>query len=295
MIPIVLDLQRDALDRSVAISDLLRKALVVARKLDLPDFEAHIGKELNGYVDRATIPGYREVRGVVKAFNPYGGWQTIHFEDTAEQKLLSVRKCNQPVAELEALIGGKETRSELGMPFAEDVQRSLRRAIGLQTDITLIVPRAKLIQILDSVRTFVLNWTLRLEQDGVLGEDMSFTKNEKAVAAAASSSVNHFYGNVQGMIVQQGLENQLTVAVNIDPGKVAEFIAELKLATVALGLDGDGERELCCEIATVEAQLASPRFKGKIVAEALASIRHVLENAAGGVASGLVAKLVGLA
>lgn len=48
---VVLELQRDALDRSVPITDLLRKAYVIAKKLHITDFEVWAGQELNGYKD----------------------------------------------------------------------------------------------------------------------------------------------------------------------------------------------------------------------------------------------------
>lgn len=48
MASVVIELQREALDRSIPASDLLRKALVVARKLSLPEFQSWIDRELNG-------------------------------------------------------------------------------------------------------------------------------------------------------------------------------------------------------------------------------------------------------
>jgi hypothetical protein len=44
-----LELQRDALERSIAVSDLLRKALVVSRKLGIDSIQEWLNSELNGY------------------------------------------------------------------------------------------------------------------------------------------------------------------------------------------------------------------------------------------------------
>lgn len=47
---IVLELQREALSSNGDILSLLRKAYIIARKLDLKDFEKWVSCELNGYV-----------------------------------------------------------------------------------------------------------------------------------------------------------------------------------------------------------------------------------------------------
>ena len=49
MSSLVLELQRDAIDPSVSPLNLLRKALIVARKLGIVEFQQWIELELNGY------------------------------------------------------------------------------------------------------------------------------------------------------------------------------------------------------------------------------------------------------
>ncbi len=56
MKPIVLELQKDSLDQNVRVPDLLRKALVVAKKLKITEFEKWINNELNGYSESDEIP-----------------------------------------------------------------------------------------------------------------------------------------------------------------------------------------------------------------------------------------------
>src|SRR5437867_12537470 len=77
MSSLVLQLQGECLDSSASTLEILRKALVVARKLGVKDFQAWIEKELKGYDDFANIPSYRKLRGQLRAFNPYVGWIPI--------------------------------------------------------------------------------------------------------------------------------------------------------------------------------------------------------------------------
>ena len=78
---IVLQLQEEALDENVDIETLLRKAYVVARKLQLKDFEEWITNEQNGY--QKDVPEYRMIGGEIKAWNPYHGWIPVIFDAKA--------------------------------------------------------------------------------------------------------------------------------------------------------------------------------------------------------------------
>ena len=72
---IVLQLQAEAIDDSVDIETLLRKAYLVARKLKLKEFENWISNEQNGY--KGEIPEYRVISGLIRAWNPYHGWMPV--------------------------------------------------------------------------------------------------------------------------------------------------------------------------------------------------------------------------
>lgn len=70
---LVPELVNTAVDTSIPAADLLRRALVVARRLDVPDLVEWINCELNGYRDGHALPEYRQVRGELKAENPMRG------------------------------------------------------------------------------------------------------------------------------------------------------------------------------------------------------------------------------
>lgn len=121
MSSVVSELQRDALDRSVGIADLLRKALVVARKLNLLELQIWIEKELNGYGQTDNVPEYREVSGQVRAWNPSHGWVSVIFKESEQGERLSRRRCSQSIAELEHLIKGHNEDGSFQMPFPQEL------------------------------------------------------------------------------------------------------------------------------------------------------------------------------
>jgi hypothetical protein len=90
MSSIVLDLQRDMLDSNKKVSNLLRKAYVIARKLEVKDFETWTYNELNGYNQNLEVPLYRTLIGELRYWNPYHGWMYAIIPDTKLQKKLQI-------------------------------------------------------------------------------------------------------------------------------------------------------------------------------------------------------------
>jgi len=294
---IVIELQNEALNKNVSVSDLLRKAYVVARKLGIPEFEKWTLNELNGYNDVKDIPEYRQIKGIVKAWNPFHGWQPVIFHDHKIEEALSKRPCGQAIAEIESLLSSKSKNGTLQMPFTAEAEQQLRRAIGYDTSITLIVPSISLVRIVDAVRTIILNWSLKLEEDGILGEGLSFTASEREKASKIAYSVNNFYGPVSNLQIQQGTaySTQISSVQKFDINALREFVEEIKRKWNELVLAQEVKQELQAEIQTLEVQLASPKPKRSIIRKSLMSIRRILESAGGGLAAQLIMqKLIAL-
>jgi hypothetical protein len=203
---IVLELQRDALDSNVRPSDLLRKAFVVAKKLKLQEFEDWVAAELGGYEKTADVPPYRMMTGQIRAYNPFNGyWMPVILQDAEQAERLSRRTNGQPIAELEAL--AKKENGKLVMPFSQEVEGFLMRGMGMPVQPTLVVPHSGIIRVLDAARNIVLNWALKLEADGILGHDMSFTMEERQIAAHHTYNITNFYGAVTDSQFQQGTKD----------------------------------------------------------------------------------------
>ena len=134
MSSVIIELQRESLDQNVSVSNLLRKALVVARKLKLSEFHEWIKNELNGY--QGEVPDYRIASGQVKGWNPYNGWIPLIFEDSKQGDAYSERGSGQRIAEIEDLIRGDDKKSMLQMPFPLNIQRSLSKGFGFETQVS---------------------------------------------------------------------------------------------------------------------------------------------------------------
>jgi hypothetical protein len=290
---VVLELQRDALDRNFRVTDLLRKAFVVAKKLKIAEFENWITKELSGYGEADPVPDYRRIRGQVRGWNPYHGWQPIYFPTAQMEDKLSQRGNNQTIAEIENLIHEKNEKRTLQIAFTGKVHQQLCNAIGDTIDISLIIQPSSLVRIVDAVRTIILNWALKLEEDGIMGEGLSFTSREKLEVEKHSYNINNFYGSVLGSQIQQA-SNQSSQALEIkgcSPDELIKLMTDIKNILPKLPVSDEIKEELSADISTVEAQAQSPKPKTSIIHEGLKSIRCVLEGAGGEIVAPLLVQL----
>lgn len=289
--PIVLQLQQESLDRSVSVTDLLRKSLVIARKLRLSEFESWINSELSGYGPLEKIPEYRRVKGSVKFWNPIHGWCPVIFTDPSEGERYSFRNIGQTIAELENIAYDKEATSG-HIPFPQDIERQLCKSLdaGFETKISLICPNTELIRIVEQVRNVILNWTLKLEEEGIVGEGMTFTAQEANSAQGTPQAVNNFYGPVLNPQIQQSNASAIQVHSprQIDSDAILSFLELLMNQIQDLRLSIDQESELKAEVQTISSQLASPKPKSSILSECGRSIRSILEKAGGTVAASVL-------
>ncbi len=290
MAGLVLELQADALNRDVSCADLLRKALVVSRKLCVGKIEEWLKHELNGYsLDDENIPEYREVQGQIKVWNPFNGWQPLNFAEVQIAEQLSKRKVMQPVGELDALLEQKH-EGVFQIPFSQQTVNVLIKAMDVPLQPTLHVSRTSIVGILDAVRNHVLDWSLELEKEGVIGDNLSFSREEKQTANRVSYQIVNNIGSMSNSQLQQHSPTAMqNLNVGIDLQQVLAAVTEIRARQEELGLSSEEASELNAELTTIELQSKSPKPKGTIIKEALKSIKVILEGATGNiVAAGLL-------
>lgn len=291
---LVLELQSDALDKNIRVSDLLRKAFVISKKLGIVEIENWLENELNGYPLNSNIPDYRTINGQIKVWNPYQGWQPLNFSDPKEAEMLSGKKTNQSIGELDS-IAENNKGEELCMPFPQDIINSLMKRMGIRLQPVLFVSLTEVIKILNVVRNNVLNWSLQLEKKGILGEGMSFSKKEKQIADKTTYQITNYIGSMQNSQLQQdssGAVQKLNINIKININDLLAFIAELKKSINKLNLEKNEKQELIAEVGTIENQANSTKPKEKIIFESLKTLRTILEGVAGNIiATGLLSKL----
>lgn len=80
--------------------------------------------------------------------------------------------------------------------FPGDQVEHLDRLFGspLPMRYALHISTASVMDIIEKVKNTILEWTLKLEEEGILGEGMRFSDKEKQTAMALPQTVNNYYG-----------------------------------------------------------------------------------------------------
>ena len=210
---LVLELQREALSQDWSVSPLLRKAKAVAVKLKLEEFRVWVDLELDGYQNQ-DVPPYRVIKGQVKAQNPYRGLIPMMFGDPEIAEKVATHHCRMGLGPIEELVSKHdESGGVLHLPLPDYLQLLLMKGQGdFPLPCILLIPKSGLVRILDSVRNTILDWSLKLEADGILGEGMSFNEHEKEVAFGRADELRPpisilMIGKMENSQVQHGSPN----------------------------------------------------------------------------------------
>jgi hypothetical protein len=95
-------------------------------------------------------------------------------------------------------------------------------------------------------------------------------------------------GSMVGSSLQQGTQDSVQIlASTLDLAELKALVDEIREALRAASLSEADQEEAGADLATLDAQIASPRLKPGIVRESLSSLKRIMEGAMGaGVASG---------
>jgi hypothetical protein len=282
-------LQSDALNPGVSVSQLLRTAKLVATKLDLKDALVCIDRELTGYMKVEDLPPYRRLHGEPKGWNPYHGWQPIHFPDPELARSFSDAPIGQPAPAIEHSISNGR-KGTCVFPYPAEIKSQLVQA--LQTDVHMQLTYEDVSNIIEQVRNLILNWSLELDKAGIVGEDMTFTAEEKREAGPVTQQFIIQNVGVLGNVSDRAqVTNQQTAVATLDLGKVQDFVAQARGALD--NLPAATRREVEPVLEDVERELNSATPDRSKLGRLLGSVRSICEGAAGNLTAEGIVQLLG--
>ena len=294
---IIKELKMAATDPSLRVSDLLRKALVIAGDLGIDEFREWVTKELNGYSeedhDQGNIPSYRVLSCVVQAFNPHWGWRPIAF-DAAPEMGEKLSKIPIPYS-IRRIEDFKD--SGLAFQFEAQTEAKLRKALtGPPTEIRRYLIGASYKGIVDDVRNQILSWAMKLEAAGVTGEGDAFTPEEKVTAKSTTSF--HFENVGQVTVVGDVTD---TASVQIDQSTtysaeqldgLRELVEEIEKIRNALKVNNELQGELKANLGAIKDELATQHPDKNKIKVMLESVKTIAEGAASSIiASGILTQI----
>jgi len=186
MADFVEQLEKDALNSGLPIADLLRRALVVARKHKLKEFAEWIELEQNGYPESKEVPPYRILSGTPGAHHRLRGWEEIltHNLDPNTADDISTFNMPYPVGEIESDLRGAGPNTYMFVYYSRDVEQMLINALNIPARPSVRFTTSQFQGVLDAVRNKVLEWCHEARDPAVDGQPASVT----AVVALATDT-----------------------------------------------------------------------------------------------------------
>lgn len=299
-VPIVTQLLMEASDPNISIASLLRKAKIIAAKLNLSDFLEWINNELNGYACKARdLPEYRKGHGDPVAFNPYRGWQPIIFENANTRKIYSSVYIAQAIGPLEELINesknSKNGRGTFAHSYPNETKHKLIASLDAE-DVHIEVPKGFIHGILEAIRNSILDWSLKLDGAGILGEDLIFSETEKEEARPVTQQIfAQNIGQIGNVYDEAKVINTQTAFAQYDSKQIAALVEQIE-KTIEF-LPSDQKEPVHGHIQEIKAEIVKPDIQQDRpkITRALHSIKCVCEGAMGNVvAQGIISLISNL-
>lgn len=158
------DLQQDILKTDCDIVNALRRAHLIAKKLEADEFDAWIQNELNGYQQSSdNIPEYRNIQGLVKSKNPINGWIPVIIEDQEIENMLTHRKLSQSVGDLVQYSKKDET---LFIAFPGRICQRIAEMADYPYifESALFITKESLLGVIEQIKNHLWEWTLKIDQ-----------------------------------------------------------------------------------------------------------------------------------
>ena len=283
---IVLDLQKELIKSDCDVLSALRKAQIIATKLNLCDFDIWIKQELNGYKSGDNLPEYRKISGTLKAYNPQRGWMPAIVTDVELEKMLCFRNIVQPISELIQLT--KSDDKSFVLSFSGEQQIFLNKLFDnyVNTEFKVFIGQNKLIGIIEAVNNCLLEWTLKLEEQGILGDDMRFTVEETQSARNIPQQINNYYGNFLNGDVSnsQFTGDNSTISITYNNGINAnefENIAKVIADNVSLLDDDENKETILGAIEILREEIVKEKPKKSILSSGIKLLAPMLTIANG--------------
>lgn len=263
MAGLVEEIQALALDSNVKVADLLRRVRLAAGKLGLSDTVEWASAELSGYQPEDQIPAYRNIVGRVMVHSPYMGVYPLK-GNAKIIDLLSQVTLRQAISTLEEL--ATKGADGLMVPVSREVVNMIdeENGGGSDADLNKHITQAAVVGIIDQVRNAVLDWAVALEGQGISGEGISFTVEEKKKAEQAAQNITiHNYGHLhQGDVT--GHQNRTVVGSmdqSINSLEINDTFDQLVQA-VDSSIGNENDREAILEIVeAMRAAQGTPEYK----------------------------------
>lgn len=293
MSSLILDLQRFLLDPESDIQNLLRKAHAVAYKLGIAESNKWLQFELNGYdgVPDSEVPEYRKLHGRMQVKNPMRGWIPFQFNDEKFEKALCGRILTSPISELISLCR-QNGDGTIGFYLPDELSNKLCQLTDSPIPMQCAVHLGKhqVETVIDRVRNRLLEWTLELEKQGIMGEGLMFSVEETAAAKSLPQPIVNYYGNVvQGDVSSSQLISGNRNVVEYNYKSISDAISEIREKLENEPISQENKEQIMELVGEVDSKIKAKKKPGLIKAS-IVGLKDFCISTGANVVAAIIAK-----
>lgn len=203
----VVDLQKKAIDTNFDIVELVRTAYLISGKLGLSDFNNWLEKELKGYGASDKLPNYRILNGRLYSDTGYGKKPVIlqDCEDSVE-KLISESEMRLPITCIVDLINDQNSDYVEEKLSSECINEFNRASGNKNYNFFIWHDKYSFKRIIDAVRNIILDWSIKLENEGIIDNELIFSDRDKKLAQTTHTINFNVTGNIENSNIQIGTD-----------------------------------------------------------------------------------------
>jgi hypothetical protein len=196
--------------------------------------------ELNGYMHKSSeeVPEYRKPHGTPEAFSPYQGWLPIQFHSSEQEKGFSLAVIGMTIPAIEESLrtASASPGGEFSFPYPPEVQKAICRSLSWgDSTLRIRLSVSQATNILNAVRNILLDWTMEMEKQGILGTDLSFTQQERSTSAEVTAqTVTYFHIGQVGALVQRAEQSVVQGGIDSTLNLTQDAREALKAVTGAV-------------------------------------------------------------
>jgi hypothetical protein len=218
----------------------------------------------------------------------------------AREKMVS---CLTISAIEDSLRDAKSTEA-LYFPYPPEIQHDLRKSLNANwiNDFCIKLSVTHGADILHAVRNILLDWTLALEKQGILGGTLTFSPDERERSASVTAqTINNFHIGQVGSLVQNAensvIQGGIDSTLNVETG-VRNLVHQVEQLLPAANLEPALKNEVYAAIEELKGALNSTSPDSGRLRKGLEYLKRVLapagEHALKALVDAAVTKLLGL-
>ena len=229
------DIQKDLLGESSSTASTLRKARVLADRLESPDLRQWAKSELEGYGKDDELPNYRKlhlpiVGTLTDGFRQYKNFQVPSFNLPDDLREMATKfHVTENVAAVEGILNASEDTFERKHPpeLTGLLNKHLQIDGGLLESSSQKVPKYLYSAILDSVKSRLLEFVLELQKNDVNPDEPNSERTDEELVRGAV--VNHIYGNNNTVAIGDQISQQVSVVQKGDIESLFELLKDYQV------------------------------------------------------------------